>query len=54
MMRLTDETLNGNHLAVVPSGETAAKSRYPDGLVVEEVPRRGDTYTDKVLCLCLN
>ncbi|XP_027126325.2 methyl-CpG-binding domain-containing protein 7-like [Coffea arabica] len=49
MMRLNEEPLSGNHLAIAASRETAAMSPYdlPDGWVVEEVPRKNDSQTDK-------
>ena len=52
-MRLNEEPLSGNHLAIAASRETAAMSPYdlPDGWVVEEVPRKNDSRTDKVLLL---
>lgn len=53
MVRLNEETLSGSHLAMVTSGKATAKSPYnlPDGWVVEEVPRRDGSHTDKVLSL---
>nr|XP_027087704.1 methyl-CpG-binding domain-containing protein 7-like isoform X1 [Coffea arabica] len=49
MMRLNEEPLSGNHLPIAASRETAAMSPYdlPDGWVVEEVPRKNDSRTDK-------
>ncbi|KAL3518250.1 hypothetical protein ACH5RR_020839 [Cinchona calisaya] len=49
MMTFNEETLTGSHLAIVAPGNTAANSPYnlPDGWIVEEVPRRDDSHTDK-------
>ncbi|KAL3530701.1 hypothetical protein ACH5RR_010023 [Cinchona calisaya] len=49
MMKFNEQTINGNQLAIVASGKSAANSPYklPDGWVIEEVPRRNMSYADK-------